>query len=261
MNSRTPLYCMSILLLSGFFAAGCSDKNTMAPPNVLFQSDEPVRQTDWQPEKVVPNYTALAQDLIARKHYEVALGQLIMALEEGTRSAEVYYLQGVCLRETDQSEEALASFAKALQYDDHYAKAHNGMGMVYVKNRDFPKAIEAFRQAVELDPARADFINNLGYAYLMDKQFTEAEHYLGRSLAIDPEYMTARNNLALCYGYLQRDRDAFQVLREKVTAQVAYHNMAVIYQLLGKQNNAAEAEKKAAALKQQAALKPKPFAY
>lgn len=274
MSCRLPVRCLAVLFLYGILLSGCADNSNTAQQNIIFQSKENNHQQEWQPEKVAPNYVTLARDLVKQRHYDVALGQLQMALDDGIRTAEVYYMRGVCLRETNHPQKALTAFRKSLDCDGGYARAFNGNGLVYVKLGKSDKAIAAFEQAVRIDPARADFINNLGYAYLIENSYEKAEQYFVRTLSVDAEYTTARNNLALCYGYLQRDGEAFKVLREKSPPDVAYHNMGVIYGLIGKKEKAAAAEQKALMLQKKARekvipedayetslLQPMPLAY
>ncbi|PIE73710.1 MAG: hypothetical protein CSA20_01930 [Deltaproteobacteria bacterium] len=197
------------------------------------------------PEKVVPRHLALAKDLINQKHYEVALRQLELAMKN-EKGAELYYLEGVCYRETGNLEKAFFSFRKAIDQEKTFAMAYNGLGLTFVRMEQLDKGIEALRQAIHYDPARADFLNNLGYALMKDKQYSEAARYLRRCLTIDPGHVVARNNLAISYGFTGQEQEALSVLLEGNPPEVAYRNMSAIYQMTGDPQKAAAARQMAA---------------
>lgn len=233
-------------LLTGCAATGRDKTDETAPrPPVV----EPLPEAKQETPK--PNHLALARNLVQEKHYDVALVQLEAARNKQGGTPELFYLTGVCYRETNRDKEAEQAFRKALDLDANHAPAYNGLAMVHQRQGRQEEALAAFRKAVDLDPARADFLNNLGYALLKQGQYEEALVFFRKSLSLDSTYQTARNNLALCVLHLHRDAEALQVLLGGNSPWVAYHNMAVLYRMTGRPDKAVVMERKSGELRKE----------
>lgn len=241
MNSRNSFrWFVFAVFLQCILIVGCASNEKKV---ILHDLQDPVNR-EQIPEKVVPKHLPLAKDLVDQEHYEVALRQLDLATEK-EKGAELYYLQGVCYRETGSLEKALGAFEKSIEYEKSFAMAYNGLGLTYIKMGQWDRGLDALKQAVAYDPARVDFLNNLGYALMREKKYHEAAKYLRRCLTIDPEYVVARNNLAISYGFLGKDQEAISVLLQGNSPEVAYRNMSAIYQMTGEHEKAAAAKQMA----------------
>ena len=238
--SKITMFACAALLVYGCAGAGNHADRTAVPSN----------QTPAEPtwlQKAQPNHLALARELIAKGHYDVARVQLEHATGSTAHQAEIFYLTGICHLESGDPSNAIVYFKKAMKHDPGYAPAHNGMGLAIARNNDFQGALLHFRRAMELDPAKANVCNNLGYALLKSNRPAEAETVLRKCLAIDPGFSAARNNLTVCLGLLNKDDQALALLLQTYPPAAAYRNMSAIFHLRGDVDSAARMAEKACA--------------
>ncbi|MGI6655714.1 MAG: tetratricopeptide repeat protein [Desulfobulbus sp.] len=243
LGHRLRLVLLVLLLL---LPTACADKKTSpaGPPLSPPPTEVPPEKTG-KAGPATPNHLALARDLVRQGHYEVALNQLITAMEHDSTDPEIFHLMGVCYRETGKNKEGEEALRRALRLDATHAGAWDALGMVLQNQGRQDEAIDAFRQAVSHDPARAELLNNLGYALLRAEQKDEAYQTLQRALTLDPALARARNNLALCALRRNNDHEALRILLAGNPEWAAYHNMAVLYQQIGRQDQAIIMRRKA----------------
>ncbi|MBN1905177.1 MAG: tetratricopeptide repeat protein [Deltaproteobacteria bacterium] len=199
------------------------------------------------PEK---NHIALAKTLIEKRYYDVALRQLQTASHDReNRSAELFYLMGVCYRESERYAQAIDSFNRAIQTDKEFAFAYNGLGLTLAFTGQGDKALEHFIKAIELNPARADFYNNAGFLAMKQGQYKQAEDFFRKAISIETGFEQAINNLAICLGMTGREEEALGLLMTINSPATAYHDMGVIYNMQGNNEKAKEMFDKANAIK------------
>lgn len=98
------------------------------------------------------------------RHAEEAFQETLRV--DANLKAARYWL-GMCYYQQSRLSEAKTQFLSLTGTLSSYAKAYDGLGLVYLKeaNRGF-EALEAFRQAATLDPADADVFYHIGLAYM-----------------------------------------------------------------------------------------------
>ena len=67
-----------------------------------------------------------------------------------TRNAEVYYNRGTAYLESNQYEEAFASFNQAIELNPQYVEAYYNRGLVYQNLNQYKEAIADYNQAATL---------------------------------------------------------------------------------------------------------------
>ncbi|MBW1735335.1 MAG: tetratricopeptide repeat protein [Deltaproteobacteria bacterium] len=219
--------CMA---LSMGAVAGCAGVGRRA------DTDLPVTEkTSPVPEKraseLRPNYLALAEELIGRGFYQVALANLKEAEAGHADKARLFFLMGVCQRELGRYRQAERNFKRAIALDRGFAPAYDGLGLVFDMKREHEKARAAYRKAISINPARADFYNNLGYSLLLSDDPLGAKGYFAKALAVSPEFEKALNNMALCHVMLGEHKEALGTLKKIYSLDIAYNNLGVMYYL------------------------------
>lgn len=237
---------LSIIIISFLSLYGCATK--VAQKN----ANDPIPKTDNETplmtsEKPLPNYMALAKDLIQHGYYQVAQTQLEEAVHQGQDGAEIHYLIGVCQKERKNVKAAEASFREAIRKSSTFAPAYNGLGMLYEETDRLEKAKTCFEKAVSYDPARVDFLNNLGVLLMNSGQYAEASDRFRQCLAIDAGYRRAINNFAICMGILNPG-EAFTFLKRHFSEAEACNNMGAIFQMMDNPEKASEMYSKALTL-------------
>ena len=138
---------------------------------------------------------------------------------------------GLCLATCASSQKKAQT---AREKDPQYQYS---MGAVYLSSNNLDEAIKQFNKALALDPKHFQSLNALGLAYSMKGNLQEAEKSFLRCLEISPAFMEARNNLGMIYqelGYLDKAEEEFKkVITDPNYAakELPYYNLARLYTL------------------------------
>ncbi len=253
-SEKMQIRLLRLLPILLFLLGGC----TTHKPAVLPDRDELAREAAarqrFVPDKPQPRHLDLAVALIDRGFYEVALGELKNAADNGDKTARIDCLMGRCLRETGRLDEAEKRFRTALKKNAGYAPAHNHLGLT-LDLCGRPEAARAcYQRAIALNPARADFLNNLGYSEILAGRIEAGRRHLQKSLALDPASEKTVNNLALCHVMEGHDQKALALLSQTFSRAAAHANLGVFHQMLGNPEKAAVFYRKALAIDAECAV-------
>lgn len=240
-NIKKPGMIIIQICLCAVILSGCI--SPMAPkkaPESSQAKQEPmkIRNTMWDTRDLKPNHLALAEDLMTKKFYGVALVQLDQALEQDKNNSQIYNLKGVCARETNDLQNAEKFLKKALALDKKNASAHNNIAILYSMEKKPDLAEKSFNRALALDPARADFFNNAGVLYMGKKEYEKAKNCFSQAMLLEPSHENAINNLALTLGYLKKYDQAMKLLLNSRPYEIACHNMGCIYEMANQDEKA-----------------------
>lgn len=156
-------------------------------------------------------YAAQKRDGEAVASYLKSLG---LAENFRTRDAlgEAYLRQG-------KVAEARAEFARAVQLQPNFARAHANLAEVSARENNWPEAVRAGQEAVRLAPARPEFSSTLARALMSSGRPDEAVAELRRGLAARPDYVPGYINLAKILSRQGRRDQAASVLQEGLRFQ------------------------------------------
>lgn len=144
--------------------------------------------------------------------------------EDTTPTARLHVEKGWGFYRTGDYAQALLSFERALNFDDEFADAYNGVGWSHLSlSLAVPVAQEAFQNAVRLDASNADaWLGLANLLYLRQKDasdFRAALRAADNAMNADAQYLfrhdydspAALHALkAACYYYLGESQDARQ---------------------------------------------------
>ena len=108
---------------------------------------------------------------------------------------------------------AKARFQKALEIYPQYARASNGLGVVFMNTGELAKGRQAFEAALRLDDHLAAASLNLGLIAYREKRYPEAEALLTKSLSSDPLSPEALLHLANTQLLLGKAEEAVATAR------------------------------------------------
>jgi type IV pilus assembly protein PilF len=107
------------------------------------------------------------------------------------------------------------------------------MGAVYLNSNNLDEAVKSFNRALALDPKHYQSLNALGLTYSLKGDLREAEKYFLKCLEVSPTFSEAHNNLGMIYqeqGFLDKAEEEFK----KVAADPNYPNKELPYYNLGR---------------------------
>lgn len=152
-------------------------------------------------KQIAPQYYLAfyeGQSLLELGDHETAIARLTKALDMSPphedRAAILTYL-GLCHKEIEHFDKALAFLDQAIQLDRERTDTLNLMGFCHFKRKEHEEAIDCFKKLVTLDPSSAIDYANIGANYRAMGEKTMAIEYYHLALELDPGIEFARNHL------------------------------------------------------------------
>jgi ribosomal protein S12 methylthiotransferase accessory factor len=103
---------------------------------------------------------------------------------------------GVCLKDMERYEEALAVLDKAEALDRERTDVYNLKGFCHFKRGEHLAAIDNFQQVLRLNPGSAIDYANIGVNYRAMGEVEKAVRHYQIALTLDPSIDFARDHLA-----------------------------------------------------------------
>jgi superkiller protein 3 len=116
--------------------------------------------------------------------------------------ADVHYAMGNALRKKGQTDQAIASFRKAVQFRHDFTEGYYTLGNVYEEKNMFDEAASCYREAIRIDPAHAHAHARLGFALYNRRKLDDAAAYLKKAIQLNPAYDESYS----CLGMIFREK-------------------------------------------------------
>ncbi len=133
------------------------------------------------------DYLELGMKSLQKKDYDLAVRQLLQALDRTPKSAkahfylgEAYYLKGVL-------DTAEMSFSNALKHDDEYAAAYKRLGDIFSQWKRYPDAVIQYSRTLKYEPKNFECIYALGVCFLDADSIDKAIVTLTRARELNPK--------------------------------------------------------------------------
>jgi len=160
-------------------------------------------------------------------------------------SSSAWYLQGRALLASQQSDEARASFEKALELDPTNAWAVSGLAYLAAEVGDLFEAVQIYERAIAAAPRSAQLRWFLGDKYLELGLFIDAQRQLEIAHRLAPENLEVSASLGKVWLALGQEQEAFDILKEarEKEPRIAhlYPSLAALYLRRGDPEAADEA--------------------
>jgi tetratricopeptide (TPR) repeat protein len=130
-------------------------------------------------------------------------------MDTTTHSPEFWDGQGCTLCETQQFDQAIAAFDRAIALDPSYCKAWNNKGNALCGQKRYAEALSAYERAVALKPDYHQAWFNRGLLFAELQAYGNAVESYQRAIALnaDPRYLHARDDI-----WLKRKLVAFETV-------------------------------------------------
>lgn len=208
-----------------------------APWEILQNTYTPTPIYVFTPHPIVEAFS-IAMRNFQRQEWKETINYLNQAIQTESDAPDLYYLLGEAYLQSDDIENALASFEKGIEINPSFAASYLGRAKVrMIMNADVPDKLDDLYKSVELDPDFAE-----AYLTLIDILFEEGEVEDARALLSEIESINpdspmvelARGKLALHDGdYEEAMNFAEKALEKDLTLLPAYKLKGEIYQANG----------------------------
>ncbi len=160
---------------------------------------------------------------------------------------------GVALCDEGMVSLGMERLREAIRLDPQYYQAYCNLGEKLYNQDRFEEAVEQFRHGVQIVPKDIYLHVHLGMALSACGKFDQAIKELHEAIRLDPRNAEAHESLGTALGGQGNFEAAAGEYREAIRIQPrfaqAYGNLAVVLTRLGRDQEAAEAQNRAAALK------------
>ncbi|OGW79967.1 MAG: hypothetical protein A3G33_05165 [Omnitrophica bacterium RIFCSPLOWO2_12_FULL_44_17] len=153
---------------------------------------------------------------------------VILGSEEDISSVEQFFQKGISQMKTNQLNEAIDSFHKALDLlhvsDIRRANILDNLGLAYQYNGDLERATQLFQDASRLNQKLPLPYLHLCAAYRLKKDEAQAIVECSKALEIKPDLFTVHEEMAKVYSIMGRKRG---YNRELISREI-YHLMKTL---------------------------------
>ena len=120
----------------------------------------------------------------------IQLPEDIVALlisEPESNDADLYNTRGVAYSESNQHDQAIKAFTKAIELKPDHAEVHYNRGIVYNIKGDYEHAIADYTKAIELKPDYADayYRRSKMWLHLREKEKAKSDMKTASSIGIN----------------------------------------------------------------------------
>jgi tetratricopeptide (TPR) repeat protein len=194
----------------------------------------------------------LGKSLLANGQTDEALASFRKALAIKPDDAELHYNLGNVLRDQGQLSDASACYRRAIDLKPDYAEAHNNLGNVLYGMGQFDDAVASYRRALAIKPADAGAHYNIGNVFRDIGQIDAAITSFRLALEYNPEYAEAHNNLGNIQRKIGRFDEAIACYLRAIEINPnytqAHQNLGSALMVLGKMELAEKSLNRAIAL-------------
>ncbi len=181
---------------------------------------------------IIPNL--LGASFAATGHSDDAMASFRRALSIDPKFFPAHTNLGVELARAGRVEEAAAEHSAALRIKPDYVEAHHNLGNCLRRLGRLADAADCFRRVLELQPSLVEAHRSLG-AVLSDLgRSAEAVEHLASAVEMTPDDAELRNNLGVALNAAGRHDEAIacyrDVLRQKPDLGEAFTNLCELYE-------------------------------
>jgi tetratricopeptide (TPR) repeat protein len=193
---------------SGLFAGIVNAKSIWANVNNSVNSKFTNETTLISSANNAGFYIEQGNSFFDSQQYEQAIASYTQAIALEPQSASAYYNRGNTYYNLQQYESAIADLTQAIAINPQYADAYYNRGNIYLNSQKPEEAIADHTQAIKFHPKYAQAYNNRGIAYVQIGQYQKAVE----DLEIAAQLHAEQNNIADS----QQARGVIQMIREEI---------------------------------------------
>jgi len=178
------------------------------------------------------------------------------------KSAETWANLAIAYENMGNSGKALSALDRAAALDPSNSTVRMNLAALYYNAGQQANAIAQYKQVIAVDGRNVDALNNLAKCLLEKGDDASAKKYLSDAIAVEPQNGQAHWELGNIHWKKEKNTD--QALKEyriavslNPNSQVFYENLGLLYEELGKKEDALDTWKKYIAYLDDALMKEK----
>ncbi len=179
---------------------------------------------------------------------EKARDSCLRAIAAKADLAEVHLTLGRIYSGTSRSQEAIAEFRKALQFNPMSIDAHTSLGEAYEASGQLADSEGTYRALIQLWPDYLVPYSHLGSFYVRQGRYQDAEPVFRRFIELAPENASGYQNLGAVYHLLGRNEDAAAMMKKSLSIKPTargFTNLGTLYFFQGRYSDAVPLMEKA----------------
>ncbi len=145
------------------------------------------------------------------------------------QTANDYFNQGNQFKQSDQYQEAVEAYQKAIELNPNFSWYYHNLAEVWVELEEWQKAMSCFRQACEINPNSEWSFYQLGEALVQQGELEEAIAAFQKSIEINPGYSEFHSSLGEVLWQFEQLEKAENYLQKAVELD---HDSVKAYQIL-----------------------------
>ncbi|MEM7651188.1 MAG: tetratricopeptide repeat protein, partial [Pseudomonadota bacterium] len=150
------------------------------------------------------------------------LESVIAQSPQPNQMAELYSKLGVAYIQTGKLKDAIASFSKAIEHDEYFARAYQNLTLAYMQSGDIAKAVEIGEQGVSSNPDSPELLKALARAKRADDDVQGALEHTERAQELEPENPVLLMYLGSLLYELGRKEEATECLKKSLNLRPDY---------------------------------------
>ncbi|MFQ5824982.1 MAG: tetratricopeptide repeat protein [bacterium] len=170
------------------------------------------------------------------------------ALEIEPSFLPAYINRGVCYDNLKQYENAIRDYTSALKIDPRYLLVYNYRGMSYSSLDKYEEAIKDYNKAIEIDPLLILSYVNRGVTFRQMGKYEQAIQDYSKAIELDPNNAQIYCRRGTCFTNLKKFNLAIQDFLKAIEIlpdyTLAYYNLGYAYWGLKKWNEVVKAWQK-----------------
>jgi Flp pilus assembly protein TadD len=158
------------------------------------------------------SHFAYAHVLSDLGRHDEAIAQIARARELDPAFLLYRALEGMFFHHAGRNDEALVRLEKTLEFDPHFWITHLILGRVYIQQRKYPEAIMEFEKAREFSRGNSEAIASIGYTAALAGDKAKARAVLEELKVLSTQHYVPPHNMALVYDALGDQDEALAQL-------------------------------------------------
>ena len=160
---------------------------------------------------------------------ERCLEETILAKKKYPDEPFIYNLLGILFAHSEDYEDSIKNYTKAIKLNPNYFEAYNNIGVAYTSWKKNDKAIQYFDKAIKINPLYAEAFNNKGNALKEKGEYQSAVRFYEKSLRINQNYIDAITNLGIIWDMMNDSAKAESYFQKALSFNPA--NTSALYNL------------------------------